>query len=190
MEEEDRFIVSSALPPRRHPLALPMEPERDQSPPRMFSSLPGDAQLSSPSPSPSPPPPSEPFTSTTPAPPPALAPTAGADGQPVPVTLTSISHSDSTKRRDFTAVYFLPPSSPTPSSSSLALSRKQDDDLVPTAAEMQAAYAGVVRKREEGENRPLMTKRLREREEDEKRKGSRDRWPQVRRFPRCEGELD
>jgi tether containing UBX domain for GLUT4 len=52
--------------------------------------------------------------------------------------------------------------------------------LTPTAGEMQAAYAGQVRRREEGENRPLMTKRLREREEEEKRKGVRERYPNVR----------
>jgi hypothetical protein len=168
-----------------HPLRLKMAEERQQSPPRMFSSLPGDAQPSSPSPSPSPspPPPVPSASSSSAAPPPALVPTAGADGQPTSITLTSISPTDPSKRRDFSALYFLPPSSSTPSSSALALSRRGDDELVPTSAEIQAAYAGQVKRREDGENRPLMTKRLREREEDEKRRGAKERWPQVRFSP-------
>ncbi|GAA5834398.1 hypothetical protein JCM11251_007978 [Rhodosporidiobolus azoricus] len=143
-----------------------------------MSRLPGDAQPSPsppPSPSPAPPPAPEPSTSSLPANP-------GPDGEARTTILTSISPTDPTKQRQFEARYYLRSSS---SSSGHASASRSFLDLpesyfAPTAVELQQAFAGQVKKREELTDRPLLTKRLREREEAEKSRQKAARWPQTR----------
>ncbi|GAA5891897.1 hypothetical protein JCM6882_007398 [Rhodosporidiobolus microsporus] len=156
-----------------------MAAEGDTSTPSMLSRLPGDAHPSpspSPSPSPAPSPAPEPSTSSA-----ALQPNPGPDGEARTTILTSVSPSDPTKRRDFEARYYLPSSS----TSGHAYASRSFLDLPesyfsPTATELQQAFAGQVKRREELTDRPLLTKRLREREEAEKSRQKAARWPQTR----------
>ncbi|GAA5859213.1 hypothetical protein JCM8547_008918 [Rhodosporidiobolus lusitaniae] len=156
-----------------------MASDTPADPPTFLSCLPGDATLSpSPSPSPSPPP----AASSSPAPP-ALTPNPGPDGQAQTHLLTSVSPSDPSRTRTFESRYFLPPSSSTASafaSSSRSFLDLPESYFTPTPSELQQAYAGQVKKREELTDRPLLTKRLREREEAEKNREKARRWPNTR----------
>lgn len=149
--------------------------------PASFASrLPGDAALSpSPEPSPSPPPPPPPRAA--PDPEPAPSPAAG-DSAPRTIVLTSVHPTDPAKQRAFEARYFLPSDS---SSSAAAASSRSFLDLPesyfqPTPSELQQAFAGQVRKREDLVDRPLLTQKLRDRQDAERSRAKAARWPQVR----------
>ncbi|GAA6015882.1 hypothetical protein JCM10207_006791 [Rhodosporidiobolus poonsookiae] len=136
------------------------------------SMLPGDAQPArSTSPSPSPP---EVASSS-------LAANALPDGSARTTILTSVSATDPSKRRDFEARYYLPPSS---DSGHAAAARSfldlPESYFAPTPVELQQAYAGQVKKREDLTDRPLLTKRLRDEEEARKSRQKAARWPQTR----------
>lgn len=98
-----------------------------------------------------------------------------------------LSTSPGGKSRTWTAKYYLPVSSSHPASSA----RNQLADLpesyfAPTAGELQGAFNGLEKKRMELVDRPLLTRMLREKEEEGKKKVRADRWPQVSsRFPNC-----
>ncbi|GAA6003309.1 uncharacterized protein JCM10292_003846 [Rhodotorula paludigena] len=149
--------------------------------PASFASrLPGDAALSpSPEPSPSPPPPPPPRAEPAPAPAPSLA---AGDSAPRTVVLTSVHPTDPAKQRAFEARYFLPSDS---SSSAAAASSRSFLDLPesyfqPTPSELQQAFAGQVRKREDLVDRPLLTQKLRDRQDAERSRAKAARWPQTR----------
>ncbi|GAA6039577.1 hypothetical protein JCM8097_008402 [Rhodosporidiobolus ruineniae] len=149
-----------------------MSSDQPQNPPSLLSRLPGDAYAEPTlSPSPSPPPPaSTPSSSSAPTDKPADT-----------LILTSISPTDPTKRRDFEARYYLPSSA----SSAHSLASRSFLDLPesyfqPTPVELQQAYAGQVKRREDLTDRPLLTKRLRDRQEAEKSRAKAARWPQTR----------
>lgn len=137
----------------------------------MTSRLPGDAQPS-PSPSPSPEPVAGP---SNPPPPVQLAP-----GPAKTVVLTSVSPVDPSKRRDFEARFYLPSSS-THATATTRFLDLPESYFQPTQVELQQAFAGQVKKREDMTERPLMTKALREREEAAKNRAKAARWPHVRR---------
>ncbi|GAA5866012.1 hypothetical protein JCM1840_003374 [Sporobolomyces johnsonii] len=143
-----------------------------QDPIQFTSALPGDAHHS-PSPSPSPPPASpRPQPSTSPAPSPA---------EPQICTLTSVSPTDPTKSRTFHARYFLPSSSSSAhASSSRSFLDLPESYFTPTPVELQQAFAGQVKRREELTDRPLLTQKLRDRQEAEKSRAKAARWPQTR----------
>ncbi|GJN94041.1 hypothetical protein Rhopal_007104-T1 [Rhodotorula paludigena] len=146
--------------------------------PASFASrLPGDAALSpSPEPTPSPPP-----LPPRDQPAPASSPAAG-DSAPRTVVLTSVHPTDPAKQRAFEARYFLPSDS---SSSAAAASSRSFLDLPesyfqPTPSELQQAFAGQVRKREDLVDRPLLTQKLRDRQDAERSRAKAARWPQTR----------
>ncbi|BGP20379.1 hypothetical protein JCM10213_002309 [Rhodosporidiobolus nylandii] len=155
-----------------------MAEQPQEQPISMLSRLPGDAQPSpSPPASPSPAPADPPSPSSSSA----LTPNPGPDGLAQTHILTSVSASDPSKQRNFEARYYLPSSS----SSGHAQASRSFLDLpesyfAPTPVELQQAYAGQVKKREDLTERPLLTKRLREREEAEKSRQKAARWPQTR----------
>jgi len=153
---------------------------------QMFSSLPGDATMDS-SPSPSP----EPLPSTS------LLPTCTPSSQPSPTastssipytspkthTLTSISPSDPSKSRSFECRYLLAPTDSKFAQSSRSFLDLPESYFAPTPVELQQAFAGQVKKREELVDRPLLTQKLRELEEAQKSKAKAAKWPQVRSRP-------
>ncbi|CEQ42745.1 SPOSA6832_04590, partial [Sporobolomyces salmonicolor] len=152
------------------------DPAPDHEPIRLTSALPGDAHGSSPpSPPPPPPPPASPFReleSTSAAAPPA---------EPGTYPLTSTSPTDPSKSRTFHARYFLPSSSSSAhASSSRSFLDLPESYFNPTAVELQQAFAGQVKRREELTDRPLLTQKLRDRQEAEKSRAKAARWPQVR----------
>ncbi|GEM11256.1 tether containing UBX domainfor GLUT4 [Rhodotorula toruloides] len=141
----------------------------------MTSRLPGDAH-SSPFPSPSPEPVAGP--STTPAP---VQPAAGPART---VILTSVSPVDPLKRREFEARFYLPFS--THATATTRFLDLPESYFQPTQVELQQAFAGQIKKREDLTDRPLMTKALREREDAAKNRAKAARWPHTRiriRFP-------
>ncbi|GAA5938051.1 hypothetical protein JCM1841_000219 [Sporobolomyces salmonicolor] len=152
------------------------DPAPDHEPIRLTSALPGDAHGSSPpSPPPPPPPPASPFReleSTSAAAPPA---------EPGTYPLTSTSPTDPSKSRTFHARYFLPSSSSSAhASSSRSFLDLPESYFNPTAVELQQAFAGQVKRREELTDRPLLTQKLRDRQEAEKSRAKAARWPQTR----------
>ncbi|BGP11711.1 Tether containing UBX domain for GLUT4 [Rhodotorula toruloides] len=147
-----------------------------QEPITMTSRLPGDAH-SSPSPSPSPEPVAGPSTATH-----TVQPAAGPART---VILTSVSPVDPSKRRDFEARFYLPSSS-THATATTRFLDLPESYFQPTQVELQQAFAGQVKKREDMTDKPLMTKALREREEAAKNRAKAARWPHTRiriRFP-------
>ncbi|GAA5988882.1 hypothetical protein JCM11641_002109 [Rhodosporidiobolus odoratus] len=154
-----------------------MAGDTPEQPIQMLSSLPGDVQAA-PSPSPSPPPPAQ---SSSSASTPTLTANPGSDGQAQTHILTSVSPVDPSKQRQFEARYYLPS---TLSSSHSAASRSfldlPESYFAPTPVELQQAYAGQVQKTKDLVDRPLLTKRLREREEAEKSRVKAAKWPQTR----------
>ncbi|GAA5965581.1 hypothetical protein JCM21900_005164 [Sporobolomyces salmonicolor] len=153
------------------------DPAPDQEPIRLASALPGGAHDSSPPsppPPPPPPPPASPFRarSTSAAAPPA---------EPETYRLTSTSPTDPSKSRTFHARYFLPSSSSSAhASSSRSFLDLPESYFNPTAVELQQAFAGQVKRREELTDRPLLTQKLRDRQEAEKSRAKAARWPQTR----------
>ncbi|POY73119.1 hypothetical protein BMF94_3812 [Rhodotorula taiwanensis] len=151
--------------------------------PITFSSrLPGDAHASpSPSSSPSPAPPEpepEPEASSSTAAPALQQPNKTART----IVLTSISPNDPAKRRDFEARYYSPPSS---SSAASTASTRSFLDLpesyfTPTASELQRAHAQAISHREHLVDRPLLTSKLRQRQEAERNRTKAAKWPQTR----------
>ncbi|GAA5916202.1 uncharacterized protein JCM6883_000688 [Sporobolomyces salmoneus] len=140
---------------------------------QMSSSLPGDAH-SSPSPSPSPPP--QPSTSAPSAP---QASTSTVPySEPKTYDLLSVHPSDPSKQRSFSCRYFLAPSSDYPPSSRFL--DLPESYFTPTAVELQQAFAGQVKKRKELVDKPLLTQKLREREEAQKNRQKASKWPQTR----------
>ncbi|GAA5962734.1 hypothetical protein JCM3765_006184 [Sporobolomyces pararoseus] len=139
---------------------------------KMTSALPGDAHSSS-SPSPSPP--------QSPAPT-SVQPQASTSSVPYtePKTheLLSVHPTDPSKQRSFPCRYFLAPSSDFPPSSRFL--DLPESYFTPTAVELQQAFAGQVKKREELIDKPLLTKKLREREEAQKSRQKASKWPQTR----------
>lgn len=140
-----------------------------QEPITMTSRLPGDAH-SSPSPSPSPEPVAGPSTATH-----TVQPAAGPART---VILTSVSPVDPSKRRDFEARFYLPSSS-THATATTRFLDLPESYFQPTQVELQQAFAGQVKKREDMTDKPLMTKALREREEAAKNRAKAARWPHV-----------
>lgn len=142
---------------------------------KMTSSLPGDAHAT-PSPSPSPPPASQPPVSA------AAAPEASTSTvpytEPKTHTLVSVHPSDPSKQRSFPCRYFLAPSADFPPSSRFL--DLPESYFTPTAVELQQAFAGQVKRREELIDKPLLTKKLREREEAQKNRSKASKWPQTR----------
>jgi hypothetical protein len=101
---------------------------------------------------------------------------------PLPATVvTFVSTSASGKTREWHAKYYAPSTS-TGRPSVLDL---PESYFAPTASELQAAFAGQVKKREGLVDAPMLTKKLRDAEEAKKGKARSDRWPQVieRFFP-------
>ncbi|SCV74684.1 BQ2448_7713 [Microbotryum intermedium] len=92
------------------------------------------------------------------------------------VPLLSVS-ADGSKTRLFHAKYFLPVDSDPSTSRMLDL---PESYFAPTAVELQTAFAGQVKKREDLLERPLMTQKLRDREEALKSREKGSRWPQTR----------
>ncbi|SCZ97827.1 BZ3500_MvSof-1268-A1-R1_Chr3-3g06396 [Microbotryum saponariae] len=92
------------------------------------------------------------------------------------VPLLSVSP-DGSKTRLFHAKYFLPVQSDPSTSRMVDL---PESYFAPTAVELQTAFAGQVKKREDLLERPLMTQRLRDREEATKSRERASRWPQTR----------
>lgn len=114
-------------------------------------------------------PPTPPVASTS-----SVTSATSASESPI-ITLTSVS-ADGTRSRQFHAKYFRPVDSDAPLRAALDLPEAY---YSPTASELQTAFAGQVRKREQLVDAPLLTKKLREREEAEKSREKQKRWPQV-----------
>ncbi|GAA6059658.1 hypothetical protein JCM10212_000045, partial [Sporobolomyces blumeae] len=143
---------------------------------QMTSRLPGDAHDSSPSRSPSPP-----SSSATPAAPPRPpSPRPSASASPKTYELVSVSATDPSKRRTFSCEYLLPPTSDFASSSSRSFLDLPESYFNPTPTELQQAFAGQVKKREDLVDKPLLTQKLRDREEAHKNRAKAARWPHTR----------
>ncbi|GAA6051594.1 hypothetical protein JCM3770_003488 [Rhodotorula araucariae] len=145
-------------------------------PTQLTSRLPGDALAPSPSPSP-PSPPRLPVASTS-APQPAT---------PRTLVLTSVHPSDPNKSRPFEYRYYAPSSA---SHSHAAASRSfldlPESYFQPTPVELQQAYAGQVKRREDLVDRPLLTQKLRDQQHAQHARAKAARWPHTRiriRFP-------
>lgn len=108
-----------------------------------------------------------------------LPPPAPSTSTPAPepaiITLTSTS-SDGLRSRDFHCKYFKPVLHDAPLRAALDL---PESYFSPTASELQSAFAGQVKKREGLVDAPLLTRKLREKEEQEKLRTKANRWPQV-----------
>lgn len=76
--------------------------------------------------------------------------------------------------------YFLPSSSSNAAGPSNRLIDLPESYFTPSPVELQMAYASQVRKREQLTEAPLLTKRLRERDEAEKNRAKAAKWPQTR----------
>lgn len=96
---------------------------------------------------------------------------------PTPISLSTTFQNGTT--REWSLTYFQPPSTSGPSAAAV-LSALPDSYFSPTPSELQTAFAGQVRKREQLVDRPLLTKALREREEGGKMEERRKRWPETR----------
>ena len=91
------------------------------------------------------------------------------------VILTSTS-ADGLRSRDFALKYWKPVTHDAPLRAALDL---PESYFSPTASELQTAFAGQVKKREQLVDAPLLTRKLREKEELEKSRIKANRWPQV-----------
>ncbi|KAM0787326.1 hypothetical protein ACM66B_007099 [Microbotryomycetes sp. NB124-2] len=100
---------------------------------------------------------------------------SSADGHRI-VTLTSVS-SDGQRSRQFHAKYFKPVLHDQPLQQMLDL---PESYFQPTASELQQALAGQVRKREQLTDAPLLTSKLREREQVTNQRDKARRWPHTR----------
>ncbi|KAK4048646.1 hypothetical protein OIV83_004616 [Microbotryomycetes sp. JL201] len=114
-----------------------------------------------------------PVPSTSSAPP---TTSARATGEQPIVTLKSVS-SDGQRSREFHAKYFRPVLHDQPLREMLDL---PESYFQPTASELQQAFAGQVRKREQLTDAPLLTSKLREREEATSHREKARRWPHTR----------
>ncbi|GAA6024497.1 hypothetical protein JCM11491_004836 [Sporobolomyces phaffii] len=138
---------------------------------QMSSALPGDAHVApSPSPSPSPSPP--------PRPPPLASTSAVPYTEPETYTLVSVHPTDPAKQRAFPSRYFVAPAADYPPSSRFL--DLPESYFSPTAVELQQAFAGQVKKREGLVDKPLLTQKLRDRQDAQKSTQTARRWPQTR----------
>ncbi|KAI5481946.1 hypothetical protein MNV49_000223 [Pseudohyphozyma bogoriensis] len=154
---------SSSAPPPPTAASPPPEPSTSS----FASLLPGDAPVP-PAPSPSPPP--------APAPAPAPAPPSTS----TPITLITTFLNGTTRTWPLVSYYPAPSSSSSAADSTRAFLALPDSYFSPTPTELQAAFAGQVKKREELVDRPLLTGKLREREEKGRRDERERRWPQTK----------
>ncbi|BGP51943.1 hypothetical protein JCM10450v2_007903 [Rhodotorula kratochvilovae] len=145
---------------------------------QLTSRLPGDALAPSPSPSPPPPAPHPVASTSTQSPPPGPAKT---------VVLTSTHPTDPSKSRAFEYRFYAPSSS---SAAHAAASRSfldlPESYFQPTPVELQQAYAGQVKRREDLTDRPLLTQKLRDQQLAAHDRAKAARWPHTRirvRFP-------
>lgn len=119
---------------------------------------------------------------STPTPQPANAtatatPTSDPTPTPTPIIpLLSTSPTDPTRTRTFLAKYFLPVEHDAPLRAALDLPEAY---FAPTASELQQAFAGQVRRREQLVDAPMLTQKLRDQEEARKTREKAGRWPQV-----------
>lgn len=97
---------------------------------------------------------------------------------PPAVVVPFISTSASGKTRTWLAKYYAPSSGS--GSGRPSVLDLPESYFAPTPSELQAAFAGQVKKREMLIDAPLLTKKLRDQEEEAKGNVKRDRWPQVR----------
>ncbi|KAL8286656.1 hypothetical protein RQP46_004184 [Phenoliferia psychrophenolica] len=115
---------------------------------------------------------------TTSAPAPAASAPATPPPAPTPIILTTNFQNGTT--REWSLTYFHPPSRATGPSAAAVLSSLPDSYFSPTPSELQTAFAGQVRKREELVDRPLLTKAYRDKEAGGKMEEKRKRWPETR----------
>lgn len=112
-------------------------------------------------------------TSTAPVAAPTPAPAPPTEAQIITLTSTS---SDGLRTRSFLAKYWKPVTHDAPLRAALDL---PESYFAPTPSELQTAFAGQVKKREQLVDAPLLTRKLREKEEAERSRVKAGRWPQV-----------
>ncbi|ORY73639.1 hypothetical protein BCR35DRAFT_281562 [Leucosporidium creatinivorum] len=113
-------------------------------------------------------------TAAAAAPPPASVPSPAAPARIITLTSTS---PDGLRTRTFHAKYYKPVLTDAPLKAAMDL---PESYFSPTPSELQTAFAGQVKKREQLVDGPLLTRKLREKEEMEKSRERAGRWPQTR----------
>ncbi|GAA5941296.1 Ubx4p [Sporobolomyces koalae] len=93
--------------------------------------------------------------------------------------LVSVSSVDPSKRRSFNCRYYLAPASDQPSSSSRFLDLPESY-FNPTPVELQQAFAGQVKRREQLVDRPLLTQKLRDQQQAQHSTDRAAKWPHTR----------
>ncbi|KAM0752974.1 hypothetical protein T439DRAFT_323592 [Meredithblackwellia eburnea MCA 4105] len=169
--EEERMHISPTLPTASEArVSSPVVEQSDPIPDQVKLPEPASLPVAIPPSTLSPPPLASSSTSATSAT--APAPSASSSA---PISLSTTFLNGTT--RTWSLSYFLPPSGPSAAS---VLSSLPESYFAPTPSELQTAFAGQVRQREQLVDRPLLTKALREREEISKSAEREKKWPEIK----------